>query len=254
MSEELTVEQKAEKMGWVPKEDWKGDPDVWRPAEEFVERGENIVPILKDRIDKLESDLATTIKINKREVSKAKKESYDRATREYNEKLEKLQAEKFEAIQDGDIDRYAATEKKIVQLEKPAEPDKDTDDANTGETPVFAEWKNKNTWYGQDRELSDYAEFIAARLDQSKHTEEQFYAEVEKRVRRTYPDKFKNPNRDNPGMVDSSTGNPNKGGAKKTFADLPPEAKATYNRLKKNFERQGREFKKEDYAKTYFED
>lgn len=48
------VEQEARKMGWVEEELWKGDPDKWRPAEEFVERGKNIVPILRDRLEKME--------------------------------------------------------------------------------------------------------------------------------------------------------------------------------------------------------
>jgi hypothetical protein len=26
--------------GWVPKDEWDGDPEQWRPAKEFVDRGE----------------------------------------------------------------------------------------------------------------------------------------------------------------------------------------------------------------------
>ena len=33
-------EQRASAEGWVPKEEWTGDPAQWRPAKEFLDRGE----------------------------------------------------------------------------------------------------------------------------------------------------------------------------------------------------------------------
>ena len=41
------IEEKAVAMGWVPLEEWKGDPEQHRPADEFVARGEQILPIVK---------------------------------------------------------------------------------------------------------------------------------------------------------------------------------------------------------------
>jgi uncharacterized membrane protein YqaE (UPF0057 family) len=40
------VIDKATKMGWTPKTEFRGDPDKWRPADEFVERGENMLPFV----------------------------------------------------------------------------------------------------------------------------------------------------------------------------------------------------------------
>ena len=33
-------EERARSGGWVPKTEWKGDPNEWRSAKEFNERGE----------------------------------------------------------------------------------------------------------------------------------------------------------------------------------------------------------------------
>ena len=57
--EEAQAEQKARNMGWVPKEDWKGNPDNWVGADEFVKRGETFVPFLQHQRKRLQADLDT---------------------------------------------------------------------------------------------------------------------------------------------------------------------------------------------------
>src|ERR1700727_987239 len=39
------AEREARNLGWVGKEEFKGDPSKWRPAEEFLDRGRTILPI-----------------------------------------------------------------------------------------------------------------------------------------------------------------------------------------------------------------
>ena len=46
------IEQKAKAMGWSPQEEFRGDPDKWIDAAKFVARGENIMPILKENLDR----------------------------------------------------------------------------------------------------------------------------------------------------------------------------------------------------------
>ena len=45
------VEQRALDQGWVPQDEWQGDPDDWRPAKEFIDRGE-----LFRKIDELKNE------------------------------------------------------------------------------------------------------------------------------------------------------------------------------------------------------
>ena len=113
MGDAATVEEKAKQMGHVPKEEWKGAPDKWRPAADFVERGENIIPIMKKRLDetnkKLDSmstDLSMALKANKREVEEAKKTAYETATAQYNEKLNALDKKEMKAFKEDDEDAF----------------------------------------------------------------------------------------------------------------------------------------------------
>ncbi len=60
-------ELEARRLGWVDKEEFKGDPDKWRPADEFLDRGRRILPIvqanerrLHRRVDELENLLKET--------------------------------------------------------------------------------------------------------------------------------------------------------------------------------------------------
>ena len=50
-------ESEAREQGWKPKEEYEGDPEKWRPAKEFVERGE-----LFGKIDVLGRELKETKK------------------------------------------------------------------------------------------------------------------------------------------------------------------------------------------------
>lgn len=250
MSEENEVTAKAAEMGWVTKEEWKGDPDKWRPAEEFVSRGENILPILKDRVSKLESDLKVALSANKHEIEQVKKESYARAKAEYEKQLADLEKLEVEAFKTGDADAYLQVKDAKAAIKAPVEPE------HTAEDPVFVDWKEKNPWYQTDKEMADYADFISHKImaeHGGKISKSALAEEMTKRTKAAFPGKFTNPKREDPGSVEGGTGGPSGKKNGKTFGELPESAKSQYARMAKNFERQGRKFTKEQYAEAYFE-
>jgi hypothetical protein len=57
-SHRATYESEARQQGWMPQEEFKGDPDRWTDAETFVRRADEVLPILKkrDRILKQENE------------------------------------------------------------------------------------------------------------------------------------------------------------------------------------------------------
>jgi hypothetical protein len=242
------VEEKARQMGWVGQDEWKGDPEKWRPAEEFVERGENIIPILKDRLNKLEEELKITLKVNKAEIEAVKKATLEQAKKDYEKQLADLRKQKFEAVQSGDVEEYTKIEQKEKTLRPPEE-------AKPTESPVFVDWKSKNSWYGAETDLTDWAEFVAAKIHKENPNMEEraFYESVASRVKAQFPDKFTNPNRDKADMVEGGGAKPS-GGKKKSWADLPDSAKSAYSRLAKKFEDKGRKLDKDTYVKEYFEE
>ena len=53
------LEQEARSMGWVPKEEFRGPETQWRDANEFVERGRTMIPILNARLREKDEKLAS---------------------------------------------------------------------------------------------------------------------------------------------------------------------------------------------------
>ena len=75
-----SYEQQAREQGWRPKEEYEGDPEKWRPAKEFVERGE-----LFGKIDTLGKELKETkkaLKMLQEHNEKIKESEFKRAVEE----------------------------------------------------------------------------------------------------------------------------------------------------------------------------
>jgi hypothetical protein len=255
------VENEARGMGWVPQDEWKGSEDKWTSAEEFVEKGKNIIPLLRKRVEQLDSDLKMATNHNQKELDAvrqlAEETAYAKATAEYQAKLEKLEAKELEAFQSGDSEEFLKVKQAKEKLEAP-EKKVTTVHADTpqGPSPEFIEWSEKNKWYSEDKESEDlviYANAYGAKLANANPnlSEKDLYKAVEKQVKTMFPHKFENPRRSESGSVEGDSGK-GSAGRGKTFNDLPAAAKATYKRLAARFQEKGREYKKEDYATEYF--
>lgn len=55
--EQEQVESDARRLGWVPEEEFKGRKDHWVDAKTYLERGEQLMPILRQNNKKLQGDL-----------------------------------------------------------------------------------------------------------------------------------------------------------------------------------------------------
>lgn len=254
------VDEKARKMGWVPLDEWRGPEDKWRPAEEFVERGENIVPILKDRIEKLEKDFETTVKTQKQELARVKEESkkqaLEQAQKEYQAKLDALNQKELKAVEDQDTVGYLKVKEERDKLKPPEIP------TQQEPTPVFKDWNSNNSWYAMpgeendhtDADMTVFANVIGSQIkaESPQLPEKEFLQRVAERVKKAFPQKFENPNRDNASIADSSTHSESSGKKKKTWADVPAKDKKAFERAAKRVKAQGGELKKEDWMKDYF--
>lgn len=288
-TDERNYEQEARDMGWVPLDEWNGDPDNHRSAEDFVRRGEEILPIvnaqnkdlrennkaLEDRLAKMQGDVDMIAKVAQQQVKDAEQAGYDKAKVKYEEKLEALQKKKFEAVQEGDLETFQQAEGEIANLQPPTAPAANSEPkSNDGQpavagtppsNPAFDAWHKENSWYindpanpGEgDHDLSAYANGLVASVA-PKHdmtTQEgakACYEEIAEKVKQMFPQKFENPNRNEPGMTQPGSTGPGKGGkGKTTWADLPDSAKQAFERQKKMMEEKGFSFTKEQYLKAY---
>lgn len=230
------AETKARRLGWVPKEEFRGDPDKHRSAEEFLRRGEEILPILQrdnkrlhENFGKVERELKET-----RETLQSFAEfTQKNAEREYKKSLRELEARLDAAIETADVSQARQLRKEIAELDggppapkpKPepvGEPDKPAVD------PEVQTWIEANPWFNNSASLRTYAveEFgdLEKRYPGKSRTE--ILAEVKQRTVDRFPDKFGiNPKRENAAAVASPSAEGARRKSGKTYDDLPAEAK-----------------------------
>ena len=180
------TEQQAIEQGWVPKDQWKGDPEEWRPAKEFVERGELYKSIheLKRKDKQREAAVQALQRHHEHVFNKA----YEQAMRD-------LKAEKRMAIREQDFEKLEEVETKIENLQTNRESEvKQLQVVQAATTPpvdpVFQAFLNKNTWYETDDSMKLEADIIGGHYMNKGGTKEGLFTHVENEMKKRYPEKF----------------------------------------------------------------
>lgn len=249
--EQVAVEKEARILGWVDKDEFRGDESIWTDAETFVKRGKEINPILRENNRRLLSELDKT----KKEIEEVKrvaeefkifqKEAYDRKLEKYKEEINYLKEAKKSALQEGDHDRVVELDDQIsdtkaeLKLAQDSPPAKiETKKETEALDPELQLWLDRNPWFGKDQEISQRTNTIGALLAQRNPglKGKEFLDKLDEALAEEFPNVFKSTKkRDKPNPVESggtTSGIRNKSN-KKTFENLPDEAKAACNRMVK---------------------
>lgn len=259
------VAKEARLFGWVPREEFRGSDDEWVDADVFVKRGKEINPILRKNnetlLKKLEekSKEIDSIKADVQEFKKFQKESFERKQVELEVQIAELKTRKREAIAEGngdlvvDIDdqideiKEAQREAKEEAKKKPeAEAPKAAD---IPEDPALQAWLGKNTWFGQDTEMTDMANGLGASVRrQFPHLSGQaFLDKLDDKIVEYFPQKVLG-NKARGSAVDSSGDvRGGSGNGKKSYDNLPADAKQACDRFIKN----GWIKNKQEYVDSY---
>lgn len=250
---ESPIEQEARQFNWVPLEEYKGDPSEWKDAETFMKRGREINGFLRKDLEKIKAELdkrnaeLSEIKSATEEFKKFHAETEERA---YKRALDELKAQRKEALQEQDFERLDEIEEQLDALKenKPTKQEKKVETTSQEPDPVFVEWMNENDWI-KDPELDELATGIAAALRSKgeSSTGRIFLDKVKERVKKYAPEKFENTNRSKPSMVDSSSSTRQVDGKKKTYNDLPEDAKKACDKYVK-----AGLLTKDQYVQDYF--
>lgn len=264
------IETKAYGMGWRPKEEFRGAPENWVSAQEFVERGEKVLPIMKSHTRKLEADLARLTAENQRLASLFQasqesiaelhtfheenlKEQLKRQKRELAERLA-VAREEGDTVAEVDIQAEIAAigQKKPEPKPAPAAP---AAPPQPQVDPDLAAWQHENPWFGTDARKTQRAIGIAQILsaDEPDLKGAAFYAEVSRRMSGEH----------SPGVSKVGGGRPSGdgghgGGSGTGYDSLPPEARRACDLQAKKLVGEGRAFKdtaawRAYYAKVYFD-
>jgi len=182
-----TEEQVATDNGWVPKDQWKGDPDSWRPAKEFNDRGEFF-----KRIDRLEH--------KNKELQQALSFLTDQQKRQYmagfNDAINKLRAQRDHALEEGDNLQAQRINDKIDEVKEKAKEAqvamKPAPAAPPEPSATYTNWATRNSWYTKDKVLTKFAEAIGATFKEEnpQSSEADMLRHVETEVKREFAHKF----------------------------------------------------------------
>ena len=238
------VEREARNMGWMPKEDFKGDPERWVDAEEFVERGKHVMPILLKNNERLQKELLTrdgriatlsqqldgaTAAIAKLEkhYTEANKRAVENAKLQLREQLKK-------AREDNDVDAEFEIRDKLDQLNAASDKAEEQSAATPTKAPAdapklspeFVAWQARNEWFGVDVKKTKAITRIGEDLRDEGNTLTgvEFLDEC---VRVLNEREAPAPKKSEEAPV-SKVDAPYRGGrstGRKSFADLPSEAK-----------------------------
>jgi hypothetical protein len=203
-------------MGWKPKDKFTGPEGKWVDAKTYVERGEQILPIVQARLKQTERELAEVRK-SAQEWQEFNKAAHERAINEWKVKFEQAVKDKAEAINKGDGE--AAIEAEARQEELKAnrpQPKQETPQVH----PSFVAWQERNDWFGQDKAKTRFANGIGLELAKQGLQGDAFFEALDREMSETYvaPTPRAGPQRG---------GRPSGGGGKgaKSYENLKPEFK-----------------------------
>lgn len=194
------VQEQALAQGWVPKEEFQGEPHKWVEAGEFLRRGE-----LFSKIDSQSKELKAVKQalFNFQEHHTKLKET------EYNRALADLKAKMKAANRAQEFEVADEIESQIQEVQAEAQAYKQEVSKVTAEAeavhPEFAAWVERNNWYATQRHMRTFADEEGAKFRQAGLSPREVLKKVEEVVRKEFPTKFTNPNRERPSAVEGST-------------------------------------------------
>ena len=198
VSQVTEIEQKALEMGWRPKEEFDGNEAEFIDAKEFVRRQP-----LFDKISHQSREIKEV-----RKALEALKTHYTTVREsEYERALASLKTARKTALSDGDGDKFDQLDDEIKIVEKQVESIKAVKEApivqESNEHPEFTSWKNQNRWYESTGYMRKFADDFGTELAARGVPPSEVLKQVAQAVKKEFPSKFVNANKENAAPVNS---------------------------------------------------
>ena len=266
-----TAEQRtaAESMGWIPPERFKGDPERYIDAAEYIDRGEKVLPIIKENNKRLQAELASVraassataaaLAMAQKSIEQIE-ERHTVATQKAVERArDEVKLQLARASEAGDHAGVAELTDQLTQLREVevAAPPPKAAPVSLPPDPSLVAWTAENAWFGKDRRKTALAVAIAQELREGGEASigAAFFSKVSAEMEKTLPSAA--PAAD---KVEGARGGGDapRGTRGKSFANLPADAKAACKAEAKNFVGPAKRYKTEAewnnrYAEIYFE-
>jgi hypothetical protein len=196
------VQQEALEQGWVPKDEFDGDPERFVDAGEFLRRGE--------LFRKIESQ-SKEMKDMRRALAELAKHNSKIAEVEYKRAIADLKAQKKTALSEGDADKVVEIDDKLdlVKDQQRLASQQAVQQAIPQEVhPELQNWISNNSWYETNKGMRGWADARGVELAEEGKSPREVLKALEKEVKDRFKEKFTNPNRERAGAVEGVRGRP----------------------------------------------
>lgn len=206
------VEVRAQGMGWT--KEWDGPKEDFIDAQEFIRRQPLFNKIAENR--KQSERLSVELKEVKDSLNQLASHHQKVKETEYQRALKTIRDDKRNALKEGDAIRALELEdqmdvlteqhkEEIVEIKEQVK-----EQQQNGVSPAFLSWVKNHDWYLKDDEMHDVADGIAAsyvqrlKIKGQSIVEQDVFDHVVDKIKKTFPEKFTNPNRERASTVSSS--------------------------------------------------
>lgn len=244
-------EQQAASFGWKPKDEWVengGDPEDWRPAKDFLERGEMIGKIRS--LTKETQDVQKAL----RHVAEQNKKIYETG---YKQAVTDLTAQRREALAEGDLVRADEISEKLDAAKEELKKVQAPEVQNKGIDPEFYTWVEGNKWYN-DPVMKKFADALAieyVNINNGQPTAAETRDFVAKTVKKEFAHRF---NAQKPAAAPSPDGNGREASGTKSqgtsrLSKIESEMPEEHRQIMKTMLKTVKGMTKEEYLKQYSE-
>jgi hypothetical protein len=228
----------AKDMGWVPRDQFQGNPDDWKDAETFIRAGRDI-----------QRDTAAQLKAVRSELETVARTSASIVEQQVNERVEALRTQHAEAVEAGDADRALKISRTIDTTLAAATP-------AAGPSPEAQAFAERNSAWFQ-KPGNEYA--TARAIEIGNTLAAQGYTDhatqlriVEQRLKQEMPQLFKDnlngQRKDPPGVNPPGSRGAPPSNRQKGFGDMPKEAQD----IARDMKERGVIKSTDDYVRNYF--
>lgn len=268
------VQARAEKMGWIPPSRFRGDPERFVDADLYIERGETVLPIVKEQNKRLHSELeqvkgeaaktAAALKAAQDAIAQIEERHSVDTQKAVEAARREVKSQLAAANEAGDHEGVAELTDQLVKLNTASPPAAEKKPASPAPAPALQfkpdpeliAWNEENPWFGPNKRRTGLALGIAQELREAGDTTQgrAFYDRVVAEMERELGvaprgDKVEG------GRNGSDNDAPRRGG--KSFSSLPADARAACDADEKKFVGIGKQYKtlaewRARYAQLYF--
>ena len=219
------VEREARDSGWVPQEQWKGDPAKWRDAATYVDARNHVLPIVQKENRALREKLAAM----EARLARLDQVEQERAKERERLSVDTLKIEAKQAFDEQDYARAQEINEKLIDAKlaaikpQPAQPQVDP-----ATNEIWVNFVNENQVFKDENAAQVLVEkMVLMRQAGSKLLGREMLEAAKDRVRREYPEYF--PQR-RP-MAESGGVNGAQRGTTKTWNDVKPEYRQALEKM-----------------------